>query len=359
MKSLKNNQRNIMKLRLTELLVIGTILAAVPSLAQTYTLQDLGTLPGSTVSQGYALNELGQACGTSGSLATAILFSDGHVFDLGGFVSGDVTVANGINDSTVVVGYERFAAIATSHALIWSNGKIQDIHSPSLFPSGTEAMAINDSGVVIGEGWLNNYSFHIFLYENGQMVDIGPPGSFQASVGAINDAGEIIGNYYTSSTDNGYFLYSNGKFTKLAVPAGAAITADAINNAGVIVGAISFNNGAPSHAAIYTNGVWTDLGAFPGATAGTAATGINTAGQIIAVAGYRVTSYHPFIPAKTIACIVRNGGVVNLNTLIPTNSGFNLSRAIAINDAGQILCNTKTQNGVMVSNQHAVLLTPK
>jgi hypothetical protein len=45
--------------------------------------------------------------------------------------------------------------------------------------------------------------------------------------------------------------------------------------------------------------------------------------------------------------------------LIPANSGFNLSRAIEINDAGQILCNTKTQNGVQVSNQHAVLLSPK
>jgi len=50
---------------------------------------------------------------------------------------------------------------------------------------------------------------------------------------------------------------------------------------------------------------------------------------------------------------------VNLNTLIPPNSGFNLIRPIAINDVGQILCDTKTQNGVMVSNEHAVLLTPK
>ena len=72
-----------------------------------------------------------------------------------------------------------------------------------------------------------------------------------------------------------------------------------------------------------------------------------------------MTSYHPFIPAKSIACIIRNGSVLDLNKLIPGNSGFNLTRAIAINDAGQILCNTKTQIGVKVSNEHAVLLTPK
>jgi probable HAF family extracellular repeat protein len=350
-----------MKLRLTELLAIGAIIAAVPSLAQTYTLQDLGALPGDTVSQGYALNDFGQAAGTSDSgVAVATLFSNGKAFDLGAFVSSDVTVATGINKSTVVVGWERFASTATSHALIWSSGGIQDIHSPALFPSGTQATAINSSGVVVGQGWLNNDSFHIFLYENGRMVDLGPPGSYQAIPAAINDAGEIIGSYYTSSTDNGPFLYSNGQFARLAAPSGAATVANAINNAGVIVGAISYNtNSAVSHVALYRNGVWTDLGTLPGATTGTAATGINTAGQIIAVAGYRVTSYHPFIPAKTVACVIQNGVVVNLNTLIPTNSGFNLSRAIAINDAGQILCNTKTQSGVTVSKEHAVLLTPK
>jgi hypothetical protein len=70
-------------------------------------------------------------------------------------------------------------------------------------------------------------------------------------------------------------------------------------------------------------------------------------------------SYHPYIPGKTVACVNQNGVVVKLNTLIPTNSGFNLSRAIAINDAGQILCNAKTQTGVEVSNQRAVLLTAR
>jgi hypothetical protein len=46
-------------------------------------------------------------------------------------------------------------------------------------------------------------------------------------------------------------------------------------------------------------------------------------------------------------------------TLIPSNPRFNLSRAIAINRVGQILCNTKAQNGVMVSKEHAALFTPK
>ena len=65
--NLANNERKILKLRLTELLTIGTIVAAVPSLAQTYTLKDLGAAPGNTISLGYAFNELGQAAGISDS----------------------------------------------------------------------------------------------------------------------------------------------------------------------------------------------------------------------------------------------------------------------------------------------------
>jgi hypothetical protein len=57
-----------MKLGLTELLTSGTIVAAVPSSAQTYTLRDLGAAPGNTTSTGYALNDLGQAVGTSDRL---------------------------------------------------------------------------------------------------------------------------------------------------------------------------------------------------------------------------------------------------------------------------------------------------
>ncbi|HWX22638.1 MAG TPA: hypothetical protein VN578_22270 [Candidatus Binatia bacterium] len=86
--------------------------------------------------------------------------------------------------------------------------------------------------------------------------------------------------------------YSNGKFTHLGAPAGTTTSAAAINSIGQIVGTIIFNSGAPEHAALYSNGVWTDLGGYPGAM-GTSASGINTAGQIIGVAGFKVTSYHP------------------------------------------------------------------
>ena len=344
-----------MKLRLGAGFVIALMAATFPSAAQNYNLKDLGAIPGDTSSVGYGLNSSGQAVGTSaGGAATATLFSNGKAISLDN-TTGDVSIAAAINNNGEVAGsYYNDMVAMPFHAFVVSGGTFLDIHSPSLFPQGTHGLAINSVGEVVGTGWLTSDSFHVFGYSNGKMVDLGPPGSFQASPSAINDAGQVVGGYYTSSTDNGAFLYANGKFTKLGAPAGTTTSAAAINSIGQIVGAIHFNSGSPSHAALYSNGVWTDLGGYPGAT-GTSASGINTAGQIIGNAGFPVKSYHPFIPATSIALLVRNSTLVDLDTLIPANSGFTLNHAIAINDSGEILCNAKNSAGT----KRAVLLIPK
>lgn len=50
-----------------------------------------------------------------------------------------------------------------------------------------------------------------------------------------------------------------------------------------------------------------------------------------------------------------SGSAVNLTTLIKGNSGFTITDAVGINDAGQVLCNATTPNG----SKHAVLLRPQ
>jgi hypothetical protein len=127
-----------MKLRLTELLTIGTMVAAVSSLAQTYTIQI--PLPGTFERQGVALNDLGQACGVCASNGYfATLFSDGQVIGLPPTIPGDFTYGEGIDNSGVVVGFQYNSNAGSTRALIWSNGTVQDITSPSLFPDGQEA----------------------------------------------------------------------------------------------------------------------------------------------------------------------------------------------------------------------------
>jgi probable HAF family extracellular repeat protein len=350
-----------MKLRLTEFISIAALVAAVPALAQTYNLQDLGTAPGTILSRGNSLNDLGEACGTSdydGYFAT--VFSNGKAIELSTLVAGDHSYAQGIDNSGVVVGFEQVNDTGPSHALVWSDGTVQDITEFSLFPGGATATLIGKkSGVVIGVGITSNGGGHMFMYANGQMVDLGPT-TTPATPVAINDSGEILVNYQISANSNVPAIYSNGRFTVIAPPANATVTAYGINDNGVVAGGIYYKtNALAPHAGLYSNGAWTDLGLLSGAGRGTIAWSVNSAGQVLGMAAYNPV-YKPDIGIRTVPCILKNGVWVDLNTLISTNSNFyrSLSRPVAINDAGQILVNTKSPN-TMNGYRDAVLLSPK
>jgi probable HAF family extracellular repeat protein len=302
------------------------LVPTVEGVAQQYSLSDLGTLPGNSVSKGLGLNSDGQAAGDSSSPTAAIatLFSGGKVTNISPSGSS-VSIATAINDSGEVAGWSTSnSATFDPQAFVFLNGGITNINSPSLFPSGTEPAGINNSGAVVGTGYLTSANFHAFLYSGGKMTDLGPPNAYQASAVAINNSGQIIGGYSLNS--------------------GAS---------GEIDGSIFFASGAPAHAAKFFNGAWTDLGAISGASA-TRATGISLSGQIVGTAFFPQTQYHPPKPGKHVPFLVTSSGLVDLNTLIPAGTGFTLTDAVAINNSGQILCDANAG-----AHEHAVLLTPK
>jgi probable HAF family extracellular repeat protein len=340
------------------LATLSLFAAATHSLAQTYNVTDLGTLSGNRVSKAYALNNAGVAAGTSSNptAAIAVMFSGGQATSIS-TLQASVSVATAINGSNEIVGWNFFYSNPNFNpqAFLYSGGSMKNINSPSLFPSGTEAWGINSFGAVVGTGYFTASNFHAFLYSGGQMKDIGPPGAEQASAVAINTAGQIVGGYSLTSGKAGEFLYSNGQMTTLPVPTGSSgVSAFAISDNGVIVGAVYLSSGAPAHAARFSNGAWTDLGAIPGAASSTAKA-INIAGQIVGTAIFAQTQYHPPKPGKHVPFISTTSGLVDLNTLIPSGTGFILTDAVGINDSGQILCDANNASG----NEHAVLLTPK
>jgi len=340
------------------LMVLSLFASQALSVAQTYKVTDLGTLSGNLVSKAYALNNAGEAAGTSSNptAAIAVMFNGGKATSIS-TLGSNVSVATAINGSGEIVGWNFFYSNPNfdPQAFLYSNGTMKNINSPSLFPSGTEAWGINSSGEVVGTGYLTSSNFHAFLYSGGQMKDIGPPGAYQASAVAINTSGQIVGGYSLTSGGAGEFLYSDGKMTTLPVPAGSnGVSAFAINDNGEIAGAIFFSSGAPAHAAQFSNGVWTDLGAISGAASSTAKA-INIAGQIVGTAIFPQTQYHPPKPGKHVPFISTTSGLVDLNTLIPSGTGFTLTDAVGINDSGQILCDANNASG----SEHAVLLTPK
>jgi probable HAF family extracellular repeat protein len=343
----------------TSMLLVPLVLcaSAAQSLAQTYNVIDLGTLSRNGVSKAYALNNAGEATGTSSNptAAIAVLFSGGKTTNIN-TLAADVSVATAMNGTAEVAGYNIYSDLNSEfQAFLYSNGSMTNINKASLFPAGTAAWGINNTGQVVGTGYLSSSNFHAFLYSGGKMTDLGPKGAYQASAVAINNSGQIVGSYYLTSGKSGEFLYSKGKMSTLPVPAGSsAVSAFAINDNGEIAGAIYPTSGAPAHAASFNKGVWTDLGAISGALASTAKA-VNISGQVVGTAVFRQIQYHPPKPGKHVPFISTTKGLMDLNTMISPGTGFTLTDAVAINDSGQILCDANNAGG----SEHAVLLSPK
>ena len=173
-------------------ILFGLLGCAASGAAQQYTVKDLGTLAGNSISRGSALNAAGVAVGESDTPTAAIatMFSGGKATSIS-TLGSSVSLANAINLSGEIAGWNSFDSSASfdPQAFLYSNGSMKNINSPSLFPSGTEAYGINNSGEVVGTGYLSSSNFHAFLYTGGKMTDIGPPGSLQANADAINNSG--------------------------------------------------------------------------------------------------------------------------------------------------------------------------
>lgn len=199
--------------------------------------------------------------------------------------------------------------------------------------------AINNNGQVGGQAppTSDPSSVDPFIYNisNGTLTDLGNLGGTCDVNGcrayAINSLGDAVGN--AGAADGSYppFLFSNGKLTELSVNGG---TPQAINTAGTVVG--YFGNPCCAPGFKFSNGTLTNL----------PVTGmsINTSGQI---AG---NGENP--SGQGEAAVLQTDGTVTFLGFLP---GENLSRAFAINDAGQVTGSAYTT--VPVYAEHAFLFS--
>jgi probable HAF family extracellular repeat protein len=203
-----------------------------------------------------------------------------------------------------------------------------------LFSAG----GINNAGQVAGMYATPSGAFHAALWQNGVITDLGTLGGTGSSASGINNAGQVVGSSTTipHSLNNHAFLWQNGVMTDLGTLGGSGSGANAINNADQVVGSSAIPGSFFDHPFLWQNGVMTDLGGGVGQ-----AFGINDAGQVV---GYS---------SSQNAFLWQNGVLTDLNDLLPPNSGWGLETASSINDQGQIV-------GVGFHNgqQRAFLLTP-
>ena len=320
-----------------------------PDSPRRYSIEDLGTLGGST-SYAHCINNSGEVVGRSypsSGAARAFLYSAGHMLDLGTLggtesnPSGVSSLANGINDAGEIVGWSATSSGAY-HAFRHSGGQTLDLGT---LGGNSGANQINDSGKIVGNYYRwSGTAWHLraFLYTAGQMLDLGTFGGASSNPKDINGSGQIVGRSETASGADRAFLYADGQMRNLGTLGGDASAASAINESGLIVGSSHTVSGA-ERAFVYSGSQMRDLGTLGGVSSN--AQDINDFGQIVGWSSTSTGAFHPFFFA--------NDRMLDLTELIPADSGWVLDSVGGINNHGQIV-GTGLHNGVW----RAFLLTP-
>ncbi len=343
----------------------GLALAAAPALAQTtrYSVTDLGTF-GGPASAAYGVNNNGQVTGNADTtrisggqrVAHAFLYSSGTLTDID-TPNSVSSVGAGINNNGVVVG--SYAATGGTHAFYYDT-TLHDIGT--LGGANSLGFGINDAGQITGQADLPAAgTSHAFLYSGGPSGTFTDLGTFGGSLSAgygLNASGQVTGYAFYPNTPpvmDHAFLYSNGSKSDIGTLGGRYSEGYSINNASVIVGGSYPNTGSSQqrHPFFYTGGHMYDLGLLGGVNG--IAKSISNPGQIVGFSDTNTSDGQGgFIPH---AFYYNGGQIVDLNTLIPSGSGWTLSKANAVNDRGQIVgYGIHTASGS--SPTHAFLLTP-
>lgn len=330
-------------------------------------LKDLGALPGpnsscaeSGANVAISGDDLIIASSGNGVLdpltgwpeARAVLFSDDQIIRLG-TLGGNESVPIAVNDRGQITGAAAnsiadplsfFGFGTQTRAFLWQRGVMQDLGTlggPDAF-----GISINERGQVLGFSYINsipNATTGIptgdgFLWDQGVMMDIKDPlGGTIVSPFSLNKRGQVVGSADLPGDvveQEVPFLWYHGVFTDLGTFGGTRGHAARVNDSGQIAGDANlcdtcFQGGAIFHAFLWEHGFKTDLGAV-GADTCSVALDVNSRGQAV---GHSEPCDFSTMRASLWQY---KEPPIDLNTLIPVNSGFRLLYANNINERGEI-----------------------
>jgi len=247
--------------------------------------------------------------------------------------------ATAINGGLDIVG-SNLARIAT----LWRNdGAV--IELGTLGGETSSAYDINDLAQVIGYAELpegHEHQGHMFLWQNGEMRDIGRFGT-SSLPNAINNRSQIVGHYLPiDSRVTSPFLWEDGVFTALPkLDKNRVAFAHDINDDGIIVGwsdVILFG-----HAVVWIDGEIIDLHDTNNVRRSSARV-INNLGVIGGTMNVKFGQ-------GNVGFITENDRMINLNDHLPPRRRWDITRVNDLNDFGQIA-------GRDVDRDRGVILSP-
>jgi probable HAF family extracellular repeat protein len=335
-----------------------------------------------------------RACITIACFVVAASFCGAQqyeIIDLG-TLGGTISRAEEITEDGVISGYASIASGAV-YPVLWIDGAIQDLGAPPF--GGGKAVGVNNTGQVVVKAEGSPQSFRGFLWEGGTWTDLGLlPGRNECIPEAIDNDGRIVGTCLTLGGGNAAaFIWDAGEMTDLGTLSGTA-RAYGINQMGQVVGHCWANQpggNGEQRAFLWQNDVMTGLTPLPD-RGNSQAFDINDLGDVVGSSWYPTGPYSLSVDRATLwrdggeevvdlgytpgpevctygfpfytdniatsvnnhrqvvghaQCISSGGALAaflwqdgvmhNLNDLIPPGSGWDLVKALDINDAGQIV----------------------
>jgi probable HAF family extracellular repeat protein len=134
---------------------------------------DLGALPGGDFSRAFEVNAHGDVAGeanaTSKGRVHAVLWTHERINDLGLLRGGTLSSAQAVNEKHQAVGYADDGD-GGSRAVLFSDGHVRDLGSLGDEPGN--ALSINDAGQIVGSSAVAEGKLRAFLWEKGHLYNL-------------------------------------------------------------------------------------------------------------------------------------------------------------------------------------------
>lgn len=333
---------------ITAWLLLSLVPATEAHGAPVYTIRLLPSLSTSNEpnASARAINNLGIVVGESTGVSATRLATlwNGGVPQSLGTLGYDRSVALSINDAGQIVGYSNLGnPNHDARGFLYSGGVMSTL-DPLAGDLYSYAAGINNLGQVVGYSYGLGYTQHAVTWASFSSPTPLPDilGATDGSTArAINDSGQILGGaLFSGRSDQSTVIWDNTTITNVGI-----YGAD-INNVGQVAGFVELHDLVPGcsrsnsiHAAIWSNGIMTDLGTLGGPDS--QANAINNLGQVVGTSTSAPCGY------GSVSAFLYSAGVIYDLADIMSSSDWTDLTPSDINDLGQIVgTGTFFENGV-------------